>query len=93
MSLPNLRGAESAWTREQYIRAICLRRLSGSSRLQSQLARTAWYDGYLTTVINRDISDFAEIGKARAVPRLLGLAAARAGLAAGDLRHRPLGRS
>ena len=43
------------------------------------MARRAWYDGYLTTVINRDISDFAEIGKLRALPRLLGLVAARAG--------------
>jgi uncharacterized protein len=48
-------------------------------RLRSQIARTAWYDGYLTTVINRDISDFAETGKVRAIPRLLGLVAARAG--------------
>jgi uncharacterized protein len=43
------------------------------------VARSAWYDGYLSTVINRDISDFAEIGKIRAIPRLLGLVAARAG--------------
>jgi len=30
-------------------------------------------------VVNRDISEFAEIGKARAIPRLLGLVAARSG--------------
>ena len=55
--------------------------------LRSRIARSAWYDGYLTTVINRDISDFAEIGKVRAIPRLLGLVAARAGspLVAADL--------
>jgi len=42
---------------------------------------------FSTTVINRDISDFAEIGKVRATPRLLGLVAARAGspLVAADL--------
>ena len=39
---------------DEYIRAI-----SGgypeARGLRSQIARTAWYDGYLTTVINRDI--------------------------------------
>lgn len=43
------------------------------------MVRRAWYDGYLTTVINRDISEFAEIGRASAIPRLLGLVAARSG--------------
>jgi uncharacterized protein len=75
----NLRGAESAWTRDEYIRAICLGGYPEARGLRSQIARSAWYDGYLTTVINRDISDFAEIGKVRAIPRLLGLVAARAG--------------
>jgi predicted AAA+ superfamily ATPase len=74
-----LRGAESAWTRDEYIRAICLGGYPEARGLRSQIARSAWYDGYLTTVINRDISDFAEIGKVRAIPRLLGLVAARAG--------------
>jgi len=74
-----LRRAESAWTRDEYIRAICLGGYPEARGLRSQIARTAWYDGYLTTVINRDISDFAEIGKVRAIPRLLALVAARAG--------------
>ena len=74
-----LRGAESAWTRDEYIRAICLGGYPEARGLRSQIARSAWYDGYLTTVINRDISDFAEIGKVRAIPGLLGLVAARAG--------------
>src|SRR5262249_28106554 len=42
-------------------------------------ARSAWFDGYLATIIDRDISSFAEIGKIRALPRLLALVAARAG--------------
>jgi predicted AAA+ superfamily ATPase len=75
----SLQGTESSWTREEYIRAICLGGYPEARGLRSQVARSAWYDGYLTTVINRDISDFAEIGKLRAIPRLLGLVAARAG--------------
>ena len=74
-----LRGTESAWTREEYIRAICVGGYPEVRGLRSQIARSAWYEGYLATVINRDISDFAEIGKVRAIPRLLGLIAARAG--------------
>src|SRR3984957_17410050 len=75
----SLRGAESAWTRDEYIRAICSGGYPEVRGLRSQIARRAWFDGYLTTVINRDISDFAEIGKIRAIPRLLGLVAARSG--------------
>jgi uncharacterized protein len=75
----SLRGAESAWTRDEYIRAICSGGYPEARGLRSRVARSAWFDGYLTTVINRDISDFAEIGKIRSIPRLLGLIAARAG--------------
>jgi hypothetical protein len=75
----SLRGAESAWTRDEYIRAICSGGYPEVRGLRSRIARSAWYDGYLTAVINRDISDFAEIGKAQAIPRLLSLVAARAG--------------
>jgi uncharacterized protein len=75
----SLQGTESAWTRDEYIRAISVGGYPEVRSLRSQVARSAWYDGYLTTVINRDISDFAEIGKIRAIPRLLGLVAARAG--------------
>lgn len=75
----SLRGAESGWTRGEYIRAICSGGYPEARGLRSQIARSAWFDGYITTVINRDISGFAEISKARAVPRLLGLIAARAG--------------
>jgi uncharacterized protein len=83
----SLGGAESEWTRDEYVRAVCSGGYPEVRGLRSQVARSAWYDGYLTTVINRDISGFAEIGKARAIPRLLGLIAARAGspLVAADL--------
>ncbi|MGH3275613.1 MAG: ATP-binding protein [Streptosporangiaceae bacterium] len=74
-----LTGQESAWTREEYLRVICDGGYPEVLSLTATVARSAWYDGYLTTVINRDISEFAEIGKARAIPRVLGLVAARGG--------------
>lgn len=72
-------GHESEWTRDDYIRVICEGGFPEVLPLTSAVVRRAWYDGYLTTVINRDISEFAEIGKAPAIPRLLGLVAARSG--------------
>jgi predicted AAA+ superfamily ATPase len=75
----SLRGRESAWTRDDYVRVICAGGYPEVLGLTSPVARRAWFDGYLTTVINRDISDFAEIGKIRAIPRLLGLVAVRTG--------------
>lgn len=47
--------------------------------MPSVVARRAWYDGYLSTVINRDIRNFATVSHADAIARLLGLIAARAG--------------
>ena len=64
----SLHGAESAWTRDEYIRAVCSGGYPEVRGLRSPVARSAWYDGYLSTVINRDISDFAEIGRAQAIP-------------------------
>lgn len=75
----SLRDRESTWTREDYARAICAGGYPEALGLTSGVARRAWFDGYLTTIINRDISDFAEIGKIRGIPQLLGLVAARSG--------------
>jgi uncharacterized protein len=82
-----LTGQDSEWTRDSYIRVICQGGFPEVLPLTSSAIRKAWYDGYLTTVINRDISEFAEIGKAAAIPRLLALVAARSGspLVAADL--------
>jgi predicted AAA+ superfamily ATPase len=74
-----LAGHESGWTRDDYIRVICEGGFPEVLPLTSAVVKRAWYDGYLTTVINRDISEFAEIGRASAIPRLLGLVAARSG--------------
>lgn len=75
----SLLGADSAWTRDDYVGAICSGGYPEVRRLRSPVARSAWFDGYVTTVLNRDISDFAELGKIRAIPQVLGLVAARAG--------------
>lgn len=75
----SLRGQESTWTRDDYVRVICAGGYPEVLGLTSPVARRAWFDGYLTTVINRDISDFAEIGKIRSIPQVLGLVAARSG--------------
>lgn len=75
----SMRDQESTWTRDDYVRAICAGGYPEVLGMTSLVARRAWFDGYLTTVINRDISDFAEIGKIRAIPQLLGLVAARTG--------------
>ncbi len=80
-------GQESGWTRDDYIRVICEGGFPEVLALTSEIVKRAWYDGYLATVINRDISEFAEIAKASAIPRLLGLVAARSGspLVAADM--------
>jgi predicted AAA+ superfamily ATPase len=82
-----LDGQESRWTRDDYIRVICEGGFPEVLPLTSAVVKRAWYDGYLTTVTNRDISEFAQIGKASAIPRLLGLVAARSGspLVAADM--------
>jgi uncharacterized protein len=37
----------------------------------------SWYEGYLSTVIVRDIGDFASLRDAEAIPKVLSLVAAR----------------
>jgi len=82
MSGRNMSDQESRWRREDYVQVICDGGYPEVLTLTSALARRAWYDSYLTTIINRDISEFAEIVKAAAIPRLLGLVAARSGSSA-----------
>lgn len=42
------------------------------------LRREAWFDSYLTTVLQREIRDLSQVGGLTALPRLLGILAARA---------------
>lgn len=71
--------AGSSWTRRQYLELIVEGGFPEVLGIGSPIARRAWYDGYLSTVINRDIRDFATITQGDAFPRLLRLVAARVG--------------
>ncbi|MGH7734401.1 MAG: ATP-binding protein, partial [Gemmatimonadales bacterium] len=74
-----LADRESAWTRDAYVDVIADGGFPEVLPVTTPVARRAWYDSYVTTVINRDISDFADIDKAQAIPRLLSLVAIRGG--------------
>ena len=41
--------------------------------------RAEWFDGYLTTILQRDVRTVAELEKVGLLPRLLRVLAARAG--------------
>ncbi|PZF79612.1 ATP-binding protein [Jiangella anatolica] len=71
--------AESPWTRSQYLDSIVGGGFPEALAITSPLARRAWFDGYLSTVVTRDIRDFATVARGDAVARLVGLIAARAG--------------
>ncbi|MDR2078041.1 MAG: ATP-binding protein, partial [Rickettsiales bacterium] len=45
----------------------------------SQLKRSSWFDGYLTTILQRDVRALSEIEKFSALPNLLRVLASRAG--------------
>ncbi len=47
--------------------------------ISASAVRRSWYDGYLNTVIVRDIGDFASLRDAEVIPKVLSLIAARAG--------------
>ena len=49
--------------------------ISGSEKLE----RTTWFDGYLTTILQRDVRSLAEIEKLSTLPNLLRILANRAG--------------
>ncbi|WP_172885692.1 ATP-binding protein [Jiangella sp. DSM 45060] len=71
--------SDSAWTRPGYLAAVTAGGYPGALTITSALARRAWFDGYLSTVITRDIRDFATVTRGDTVATLLGLVAARAG--------------
>jgi predicted AAA+ superfamily ATPase len=74
-------GTESLWTRDKYLQLVCAGSYPEVLRASSLASRRRWYNGYVRTVIARDISQFAEVQHAQALPRLLTLVAARAGSA------------
>lgn len=69
----------STWHRDAYLECVVAGGYPEALRIPSGIAQRAWFDGYLATVINRDIRDFASITRADAVAKLLSLVAARSG--------------
>lgn len=69
----------STWTRDQYIELACTGGYPEAIEITDPRVRAAWFDGYLSTVVLRDITNFANIQHGALIPRLLGLVAARAG--------------
>ena len=57
----------SPWTRDQYLRLITEGGFPEVLSIRSASVRRSWYDGYLNTVIIRDIGDFASIRNAEAI--------------------------
>ena len=71
--------SDSGWTKDQYLNCVTSGGYPEVLGITSAVARRAWYEGYLHTVISRDIASFAAVAHSGAVARLLGLVAARAG--------------
>ena len=59
----------------EIIRLATFPEISGSEKLE----RTTWFDGYLTTILQRDVRALAEIEKLSTLPNLLRILANRAG--------------
>src|SRR5262249_11438570 len=71
-------AAESGWTRPDYLRLICAGGYPEALSIDNPTLRQGWFDGYLSTVILRDVASFAQIQHRELIPRLLGMRAARA---------------
>jgi predicted AAA+ superfamily ATPase len=72
-------AAESGWTRPDYLRLICAGGYPEALSIDNPTLRQGWFDGYLSTVVLRDVASFAHIQHGELIPRLLGMLAARAG--------------
>jgi len=75
----SLVGRASSWQREDYLTVLCAGGYPEAVRFGRARNRSIWYQGYLDTVISRDIVQFADIQRRHALPRLLELIAARSG--------------
>jgi uncharacterized protein len=72
-------AAESPWTRTEYLRLVCAGGYPEALSIDHPTLRQGWFDGYLSTVVLRDVASFARIQHGELLPRLLGMLAARAG--------------
>lgn len=74
-----LLGATTPWRRHDYLELMVGGGYPEPIAIESGRARRAWYSGYLATVTSRDIADFAQVHRGRALLQLLRLVAARSG--------------
>ncbi|MFF2085728.1 ATP-binding protein [Nocardia sp. NPDC058176] len=74
-----LLGVTSSWTRDQYLELVVTGSFPEVVGMANQNSRRRWFAGYLRTIIERDIREFADIRHAQALPRLTSMIAARAG--------------
>ncbi|MCD0445786.1 ATP-binding protein [Glycomyces sp. A-F 0318] len=69
----------SQWGRSDYFKLICEGGYPEAIRIRSESLRADWFDSYVSTVVLRDVAEFADIRHANLVPQLLRLVAARSG--------------
>lgn len=72
-------AAASSWARQDYLQLICAGGYPEALGIDNPALRQAWFDGYLSTVVLRDVASFAQIHHGELIPRLLAMIAARAG--------------
>ena len=72
-------GKPPAMSREELLENVVSGGYPPTVARQSAARRDAWFQSYVTTVLQRDIRDLANIADTTAVPRLLSVVAARAG--------------
>lgn len=74
-----LENSESRWDRTAYLDVICAGGYPEALEMKTPRLRTSWFDGYISTVVLRDIASFAQIQATDLLPRMLGMVASRAG--------------
>ena len=72
-------GKSSAMSWDELLESVVSGGYPPAVARQSTARRDAWFQSYVSTVLQRDIRDLANIADTTAVPRLLSVVAARAG--------------
>lgn len=67
----------SSLTRLDYLKLACAGGFPELLRARSARGRANWFRGYLTTVVQRDIRELAQVRQAAELPRMLSLLAGR----------------
>ncbi len=72
-------GSARATPREELLKRMTAGGYPPALARPSLTRRDAWFQAYITTILQRDIRDLANIADTTAIPRLLSVVAARAG--------------